>query len=43
MLETKLYGTLEDLRGTATYIRDTARIGHLSETNNEEEEEKHSP
>ena len=23
MLETKLYGTLEDLRGTATYIRDT--------------------
>ena len=23
MLETKLYGTLEDLRGTATDIRDT--------------------
>ena len=23
MQETKLYGTLEDLRGTATYIRDT--------------------
>ena len=22
MLETKLYGTLEDLMGTATYIRD---------------------
>ena len=23
MPETKLYGTLEDLRGTATYIKDT--------------------
>ena len=23
MLETKLYGTLEDMRGTAAYIKDT--------------------
>ena len=42
-LQTKPYGSPEDLRKTAAFVQETAWCGHLSEANEEEEAEEESP